>query len=66
MEVSKRGRGRPRTKFGAELGLEMFGEKAMRFLAAELAAMGVDMNTITIEEATEMLKRLRKEKAERF
>lgn len=61
--MDKRGRGRPRTKFSAELGLEMFGEKAMRVLAGEFAAEGVDLNTVTIVEAEEKMRQLRREKA---
>lgn len=63
VESNKRGRGRPRTKFGADIGVEMFGEKAMRALAGELAVEGINMNEMTIEEAQARMRQLRKERA---
>jgi hypothetical protein len=43
----------------------MFGERAMRVLAGELAAEGVDMTTLTIAEAQEKMDRIRQEKADK-
>ncbi len=44
----------------------MFGPDAMRVLAGELAAEGVDLSSITIAEADEKLARIEREKRTRL
>lgn len=61
MEPKKRGR--PRKYFGPDIGVEMFGEQIVRFIAGELAVAGKELSDITIDEAREMASRLRREKA---
>ena len=58
--------GRPKTKFSAAVGVELFGVRAMKILAGELAAEQIDPNSLTIEEADAKLAQIEREKRERL